>query len=196
MNCNLQGLQLAERTQTTLKELHSFNVGIFEMRSKPERFPDAYHPGSPTYCARIHNSSEEGRKLTKCEEATDTCVRPSSVCACEKQLWTFWWQRHLSVSSVKAQGCTPAVFSMKARLASSEPCYFSEKATDWIRILSSSCHQKSKGLWKRVGSFKKSLMVYIAPSPADMMEWRNRKTGTKSLWEWKGDRGYSSLDSA
>lgn len=79
MNCNLRGLQLAERTQTTLKELHSFNVLlIFEMRSKPERFPDAHHPGSPTYCARIHNSSEEGRKLwlTKCEEATDTCVRP------------------------------------------------------------------------------------------------------------------------
>lgn len=90
MNCNLRGLQLAERTQTTLKELHSFNVGIFEMRSKPERVPDAYRPGSPTYCARIHNSSEEGRKLTKCKEATDTCVRPPSVCACEEQLWTFW----------------------------------------------------------------------------------------------------------
>lgn len=42
-------------------ELHSFNVGVFEMRSKANRvqFPDSYHPSSYTYCARIHNSSEE-----------------------------------------------------------------------------------------------------------------------------------------
>lgn len=123
------------------------------------------------------------------------CASFQCLCIWETTL-NFLVAQHLSVSSVKAQGCTPAVFYMKARLASSEPCYFSEKATDWIRILSSSCHRKSKGLWKRVGSFKKSLMVYIAPSPADMMEWRNRKTGTKSFWEWKGDRGYSSLDPA
>lgn len=44
-----------------------------------------------------------------------------------------------------------------------------------------------------MGSFKKALMVYIAPSPADMMERRNKKTGTKSFSERKVGWGYSGF---
>lgn len=37
------------------------------------------------------------------------------------------------------------------------------------------------------------IYIYIAQSPADMTEWRNKDTGTKSFWGRKGGRGYSSL---
>lgn len=37
------------------------------------------------------------------------------------------------------------------------------------------------------------IYIYIAQSPADMTEWRNKDTGTKSFWGRKDGRGYSSL---
>lgn len=175
--------------------LPSFYVGVVEMRSKANKvvqFPDSCHPSSPTVQEFTRGETQGWNSGWQRARGNWHKCTSFKFLGIGGTTLNFLVAQAPQCERCKGTGLRPSCLLFEDKTCIFRTLFFLWKGHWLVWNIKQLLPWKSKGLGKRVGSFKKALMVYIAPSPADMMEWRNKEMGTKSFSERKAGWRYSS----